>query len=711
MKQNNSFKIFLLLSLIMCSFSVNAQIISQYVETNSGTTPKGVEIWNNTAGTLDFATNNLEIKKGTNGAAPTTDITVSSGTLAPGHVMVIGTADMGTYLTGQGLTDVTFVTEPFTFNGDDALEVHYGGAITDMFGTSGSDPGSAWTGGGVSTRNSNIRLIDETDGAGTGISAGDTDGWTDPSTRFVEVNATPATLPAGLEGFGIPPVTTVWDGSTDTDWATAANWSNGVPTSSSHASIPDLANDPVIGATTGGVVNEITITNGVLSITAGGSLIVGSTSTGNFTYNVAVADTNWHLISAPVEGEQYDDAWNTLNSINVSGAGLNDGVSTYDNTTDANGNWDYFQTGGAATTFNTGQGYSLLRTAAGSYGFIGTMKTTNASIAITANDIGGGGENRWTLIGNPFPSYINISDFLTLTANATALTDTHESVYVWNGTAYVALTTGHIHPGQGFFVNSNVASTSVAINENMLSHQTGITFYRNPSTEPSIELTLTDGQKTRTTEIRYTSGKTTGLDPRFDIGTFTGTSNSFHVYTHLITDSQGVNFMRQTLPDANHESMIVPVGVNASSGDEITFTATALNIPNGLNVFIEDKDTNTFTRLDDTNAEYTVTLSGDLNGIGRFYLHTNTQQALDVDSFDLNSISIYKTNDETLRVAGLRNGNASLKIFDVLGKQVLQTNFEANGINDIALPNFKSGVYIIQLQTNNGNLNKKIIIE
>ena len=43
--------------LLLLALSFNnsfGQIISQYVETNSGSTPKGVEIWNNTGSTLDF---------------------------------------------------------------------------------------------------------------------------------------------------------------------------------------------------------------------------------------------------------------------------------------------------------------------------------------------------------------------------------------------------------------------------------------------------------------------------------------------------------------------------------------------------------------------------------------------------------------------------------------------------------------------------------
>ena len=56
----NSFKklsYYFLLLLVLSFNNSFAQIISQYVETNSGTTPKGVEIWNNTGSTLDFSSN------------------------------------------------------------------------------------------------------------------------------------------------------------------------------------------------------------------------------------------------------------------------------------------------------------------------------------------------------------------------------------------------------------------------------------------------------------------------------------------------------------------------------------------------------------------------------------------------------------------------------------------------------------------------------
>ncbi len=203
MKKANFLKSFLPMILLLCFGLTNAwgQIISQYVETNSGTTPKGIEIWNNTSNVLDFSANNLIIQQGTNGGS-LSDISqtlINSGTLGVGEVLVIGTSDIGTYLNNQGLSSVTFLSYAFSFNGDDALAVKFGGVITDVFGNPGSDPGSGWSGNGVSTENQNIALIES-------INTGST-GFTDPSTRFTTISTTPATLPAGLSGFGISPVT------------------------------------------------------------------------------------------------------------------------------------------------------------------------------------------------------------------------------------------------------------------------------------------------------------------------------------------------------------------------------------------------------------------------------------------------------------------------------------------------------------------------
>ncbi|WP_298779893.1 LamG-like jellyroll fold domain-containing protein [uncultured Polaribacter sp.] len=505
-----------------------------------------------------------------------------------------------------------------------------------------------------------------------------------------------------------------WTGVTNTDWATASNWNpSSIPTASDNLVIPNVGNKPIISSSTGAIANNITIdASSSVTVESGGSLIIDGTATvnGSFIYNVNVADTNWHLVSSPVAGEQFDDTWNTANNINTNLP--NEAVSTYINTSDADGDWVYFQNGGGATTFGSGIGYSMQRTGAGNYAFTGTFPAAPINPDITASNIGNANENKWTLVGNPFPAHVNIATFLA--ANTTPLTDTHESVYVWNANAnggageYQPLTTGQIHPGQGFFVNSNLASTSVTFTKAMQSDQNGVTFYR--TSNPKITLIVNDGSKTKSTEINYLANKTTSLDPRFDVGTFTGQSSSFNLYTHLVSNSNGINFMRQALPDNNYENMIIPVGIDTQAGKEITFTTEAFNLPTGIKVFIEDKETNTFTRLDEANSSYKFTPTTALNEIGRFFIHTS-QNALTVKDIALENVSIYKTNTNSIRIVGLQNSKTSVKLFNILGKQVLNTSFVANGIKDITLPKLATGVYVVQLQTDKGKLSKKIILE
>ena len=169
-------------------------IISQYVETNSGTTPKGIELWNATGAEIDFSTTTLSVERYANGSSSSTnEFTLSTGTLGAGEVLVIGGADLASYM-NTNAPGVDFYNDSFSFNGNDALEVTLGGTTTDVFGTIGSDPGTAWTGSGVSTADSNIQLL-------SGITSGTPTGFTDPSTRF----ETAASDPSDLTGFGEAP--------------------------------------------------------------------------------------------------------------------------------------------------------------------------------------------------------------------------------------------------------------------------------------------------------------------------------------------------------------------------------------------------------------------------------------------------------------------------------------------------------------------------
>lgn len=184
-------KLKLLIVALFCSVLGWGQtlLISQYIETNSGSTPKGIEVFNHTATPVVLsAGNNLQVMQGTNGAAFVQVVNITSGTIPAYGVWVIGTSDLTTFTPGANKT-----TFAFAFNGNDALQIRLGGVIQDTFGNPGSDPGASWLGGGVSTADQNIQILDA-------ICVGNTIGFTDPSTRFSYVDAGSV-----MTGFGVAP--------------------------------------------------------------------------------------------------------------------------------------------------------------------------------------------------------------------------------------------------------------------------------------------------------------------------------------------------------------------------------------------------------------------------------------------------------------------------------------------------------------------------
>ncbi|PHR69959.1 MAG: hypothetical protein COA67_09040 [Lutibacter sp.] len=519
-----------------------------------------------------------------------------------------------------------------------------------------------------------------------------------------------------------------WTGTTNTDWNTGTNWSSGsVPISTDDITIPNVTNKPIVSSSTNAVANDIivdasssvTVTgggsltlagnltnNGTLTVSSdasdSASLLVSGTSTGNITYERYVG-TNWHLVTSPIVGQDVDAFVAASSLVTSPTVATRRGLGNYNNAVPA---WGYYDTTApVSANFSSADGYTVKRTAAGTVDYTGTLKTDDLlAYGITE------GVDGWNLVGNPYPSYMDVNAFLT--SNLASFNPSFANVYVWNGTAYAPISgANYMAPGQGFFVKSATGGASINITEAMQSHQTA-TFYKNTADDIEMNLSITDqNNKFRTTKINFAEGKTIGLDPMFDVGMFTATDNSFTVYSHLLSDSQGIDFEIQALPNSDYESVIIPIGINAVAGKEITFKVEDINLPFGTEVFLEDRENNTFTRLDEDNSEHTITVDTSLSGIGRFYLRTSDTSALSVDDLNLENVSIYKLDDSTLRIAGLDSpGEKSIAMFDILGQRILQESFNTNGIKDINLPNVSSGVYIIHLQTETGNLSKKIIL-
>jgi hypothetical protein len=502
--------------------------------------------------------------------------------------------------------------------------------------------------------------------------------------------------------------TVTWNGSSSSDWSTTGNWdTNTIPTASDNVIIPDVVTAPIISASTTATTNNLTITEpDGINITSGGSLIVNGTSSGNVTYNRIVdfiaGNTNgWYLVSSPISGETYNNAFANANDLATSGTKR--GLATYNDAGALGSKWTYLEENDSnAGSFTSGFGYSVKRASTGSISFTGTINTADIPVTVTTS---GKGHN---LVGNPFTSFVNTATFLT--ENTGSLVS--ETIWLWNqGTGnYETQVTANsfmLAPAQGFFVKAN-ANTNLNFAKTNQTTSTD-TFQKSSKTE--VHVIMTDGTNERFAKIYYLENASKGFDNGYDGETFGGIANSMDVFTQLLIDNEGKNYQIQSLPNSDYEKMVVPVGVIALSGKELSFSVETLNLPSDLKVFLEDRQLNKFSRLDELDSSYKVTLSEALNGIGRFYLHTSPSATLRLNSVALENLSIYKTSRNNLRIVGVSQGKSNVKMFNVLGKQVLNSSFNVVGVQDIKIPKLASGIYIVQLETESGKLNKKITLE
>ncbi len=534
----------------------------------------------------------------------------------------------------------------------------------------------------------------------------------DTTGSFVEhetITTNPVSASPGRRNVSnLPFIPVTWNGSANNDWTTDANWTP--------ETIPIITSDIVIpsGLSTYPTATSAVIANTV-SIESGASLIATNIFIAHVTYNRDLANGNqWYLMSSPVVGEIYNDIWIDENSI-ASGQFNNRGLSWYDNTSSdidngfedtATGNWRYLQSGNNGT-FNKGQGYGVYRSGIGTVSFKGSgIYTSSQTFSITQ-----GASTNYSLVGNPFTSYLNLGDFFVSNPKTSVLVESE--AYFWNGSAYGTKTSGlhgafEIAPGQGFFVEAN-NNIDVTFDINDVSHQSTDSFLK--TGRPKINLFITDDTYSNYADIYYIEGKTTGFDSGYDGKLFGGVTQPLTIYTHLVSDGGGEKYQIQSLPTSNYENMVIPIGVDVTTGKEITFTANANNLPVGIKVFLEDRQENTFIRLDQVDSNYKVIFNNAVNGVGRFYLHT-TSNVLSIDNdLILNSLTIFKSDETTLRIVGLPQGETTISLFNILGKQMIRSSFNSNGVKEISLQKLTTGIYFVQVQTETGKVSKKIILE
>ncbi len=731
------------------------QIISQYVETNSGTTPKGIEIWNNTGSTLNFSTNNLIIQQGSNGASVSNVLTINTGTLVSGGVIVIGTPDIGTYLTGQNLT-VLFTSYSFDFNGDDALVVKYGSTTTDVFGTPGSDPGSSWTGGTVSTANQNISIL-------SGITTGAT-AWTNPSLRFSTISTSPSTLPAGLAGFGIPPsntttYTTSWSNTTGPT-ASLDAIIDGNLTTSADLACKDLTinsgNTLTIGAgkkltVAGNLINNGTIVfKSDASGTAMFDVFNGSQSgTGVVTAERYIpAKRAFRFVSSPVTTtttikQNWQENAGSTAGLGTHITGTGGATNGFDDTatnnpsmfTFTNGTWQAVTTTTTPSVLTAGTPYRLMvrgdRTTdlttntptatATTLRATGTLKTGSMTVTLSSN------ANDFNFVANPYQAPIYANAFLS--NNGLNYTNVNPlDFYVWDpnlGTrgAYsnISISNGQatggsshtnlIYPWEAFFIKTSMNGAA------------SITFSEGHKVEPTLVSARTAIANQSFLKLNLKGLQTNGIwnyvdGVRFEFASqFSNEVNSedaqklFNLDEDVAIEKGNAALFsveRRGLPEAQEQ---VALHVSKYRGTSYVFENEAHNMA-GIQAFLKDNYTETLHALSGTPYAFSVDPAIPATTTANRFKIVFQPSALSTDDF-ANGLVVYPNPAKAgagFFVQGITA--AQVTVYNVLGQNIpVQVKSQGNALQVTPTQTLSQGIYLVTVTTEGKTQQVKWIVE
>jgi hypothetical protein len=127
---------------------------------------------------------------------------------------------------------------------------------------------------------------------------------------------------------------------------------------------------------------------------------------------------------------------------------------------------------------------------------------------------------------------------------------------------------------------------------------------------------------------------------------------------------------------------------------------------------LEDVEEGTFTNL--YEEDFVLTPTSNLSEVGRFFIHmtADTMSNEDVSTSMLNAYKEVNTNYITIEGLATQSNNINVGLYNILGTKVFNASL-SNNVNTQTLSTvgMASGIYVIELESGNDRLTKKLIIQ
>ena len=290
--------------------------------------------------------------------------------------------------------------------------------------------------------------------------------------------------------------------------------------------------------------------------------------------------------------------------------------------------------------------------------------------------------------------------------------------------------------GQGFFVSSILdASLIGGTNDPGISQPIvggDITFknsqriFKTEATDPSVffRASQTSTESTNVDDrqkIRLTFDSPDGYHRQLLVGVDETASNNFDLGydAPLIEDNKEDMFWsfmanKFVIQGVNHfnKDQVLPLGIKINKEGIITIKIEELeNINPGTNIYVHDKELDSYHKLNNTNYEMYLTVGEYLDRFEiTFEKNTN---ALSIEESDyIYNLVYYNNSEDKLFALGLSTSVDKLLLINMLGQTTREfADLSAQELNNgFALSNLSSGTYIVYFKTETDTVIKKIII-
>ena len=395
-------------------------------------------------------------------------------------------------------------------------------------------------------------------------------------------------------------------------------------------------------------------------------------------------------------------------------------VNTSGNPAPQNFDKGFFSPSALSDPLETTRGYTVNIPASETVDFVGALN--NGTYATGNLSRGSQTESGFHLRGNPYPSAIDWNFVVRDNVDATVYVYRSTGQYAGTYSTYTVNGTGtnggtrQIAASQGFFVRATTNNASLTFNNTArISAYTNPVFQRGAATAPLVRLDLRNAAGAADEAVLYFDGDaTSGFDPALDAYKLLGGSP----LALASTIGSGTMLAVNALPALTSAGVTVPLRLQAAAGSYTLRATELLRLPAGTYAYLQDALTGTSTDLSQPNG-YAFSVTDAASLAGRFSVLVTQQRVLaNAPTALVRQVNVYpnpaRGQVSIVLPAQLRQQAVQVSLINTIGQQVLSRTLNTSSsvaTTELSLSGVAPGVYTVRLQTAEGTVSKRLIVE